>query len=158
MTSRGSKDMYAMGRFKYIGFAALLLTLLATAFFGGVYVGNKHGTVSTMMVLDGIGALDNVTVLKMLERGNVDAAMKHLDLAIDEQVMELDGYRRSSYLITALDREQRNRSLIVLKTIAKDRETHPKRNSGNLPEVDQRVKSILNAVVSDRSMGAASTP
>lgn len=137
-----------IGKFKYIGFAALLLTLLATAFFGGVYVGDKHGAVSTTMVLDGIGALDNVTVLKMLERGDVDAAMKHLDLAIDEEVLELDGYRRSPYLITSLDSELRNRSLNVLKSIAKDRKARPKRNSGSLPEVDQRVQSILDAAVS----------
>jgi hypothetical protein len=138
-----------IGKFKYIGFAVLLLTLQGTVFFGGIYLGDKHGTVSTMMVIDGIGALDNLTVLKMLERGDVDTAMKHLDLAIDEEVMELDAYRRSSYLITSLDNEGRNRSLKVLKSISKDRKARLKRNSGSLPEVDQRVQSILDAVNSD---------
>ena len=132
-------------KIKYVGLVVLAVILFTAVFVGGFYVGNKRAVNSTSMTLVGSTALDNRTVLKMLEKGDIDAAKKYLNSALDAEIMELYALRAASS-----DTELRNRILNTLITIAKDRRDHQTDKNHAIGEVDQKVQSILDSVLADK--------
>jgi hypothetical protein len=117
-----------------------LLALCAITFSVAYYVGERRGADSATTSLVGAKALDERTVLKMIERSVYDEAIAYLNGSIDADVLQLDAL--STNATNGSVREDIRR---VLKVIADDR----KRAASNhypVIEVDERVKAILESV------------
>jgi hypothetical protein len=126
------------------------LAICTAAFLAGSHLGSERATSETSTVLVGANALDKRTVLRMLEKNDIDAARKYLNSSIDADILQLH-----ALIQTIPDSDLKFRSQHVLTTIAKDRKATPSESDRSTPEVDEKVKAILNAATDPSSSGGA---
>lgn len=125
-------------------FAVLILCSLAT-FVGGYYLGETRATNSTSMLLIGSGLLDKRTVLKMLEKPDLEGATKFLNSSIDADVLQL-----GAFLPKVSDSELEKNTHGALRVIALDRRSRSAIKDQPLPNVDSQVDSILDKEIAAR--------
>lgn len=136
------------GKLKYV---ILCGVLVGGAMFGiGYYVGTEHASIVTSMVLTGSNALDDQTVLNMLDQPDVEAAKKYLNSAVDANVLELH-----ALLGGPLNDELSARARTVLATVARSRRGHTIEKNTVQPDVDRQVQSILDSVIDTPKAGNA---
>jgi hypothetical protein len=135
-------------QFMYFASAIIGLAICIAAFLAGHHLGSERATTQTSTVLVGANALDQRTVLKMLENNDIDAARKYLNSSIDADILQLH-----ALIQTIPDSDLKVRSQHVLATIAKDRKASPSDSNRTAPDVDEKVKAILNAAT-DTSLGS----
>jgi len=118
-----------------------VLAVCAATFVVGYNVGARRGTHSTSAVLLGADVLHDRTVLKMIERSDLEEARGLLNGSIDADVLQL-----GALLSSTNDESVREDIRRVLKVIADDRRYAQASHTHPVAEVDGRVKAILESV------------
>lgn len=119
-------------------FAAAVILCAVAAYVGGYYLGKTRATDSTSMLLIGSGVLDKRTVLRMVEKQDLEGATKFLNSSIDADVLQL-----GALLPKVSDRELDKNTHGALRAIALDRRDRAPSKDQSLPNVDSQVESIL---------------
>jgi hypothetical protein len=128
--------------------ALMLLALLlgGAIFVGGFYTGKTRSINATSMVLIGSSALDSRTVLRMLDKADIEAARKYINSAVDADILQLQALLQDSS-----DVKLATRTREVLTVIANDRKGHVVEKNSALPDVDKKVQAVLELYVTKDS-------
>ena len=121
-------------------YAIVAILLCSGTFYYGLKTGESRSTNTTSMVFVGSNVLEMRTLLGLVRKGNSDGAEKYINSSIDADLIQL-----KALLGDSNDKALNARVKQTIAIVARDRAEHPASKNQALPEVDEKVNSILGA-------------